>query len=113
MKNLRNRVQLIGHLGQDPETGESQAGTKFVRFSIATNESYKNDKGEKTEDTQWHNVTAWGKTAEIVENHCSKGDHVAIEAKLKHRDYDREDGTKVYVTDIVAHEILMLGKQRT
>lgn len=110
MNTLRNRVQLIGNLGQDPEIKESQNGNKFARISIATNETFRNAEGEKTEDTQWHNVTAWGKTAEIIENHCSKGDQIAIEAKLRHRNYEKEDGTKVYVTEIVAHEILMLGK---
>lgn len=107
MNRLKNKVQLIGNLGQNPEIKESQSGKKFAKFSIATNESFKNAKGEKTEDTQWHNVMAWGKTAEIIENHCKIGDQVMVEGKLQHRKYDKEDGSTGYITEIVAHEILM------
>lgn len=110
MNALKNRVQLIGNLGQDPEIKETENGKMFARISIATNEKFKNAKGQKVEDTQWHNIIAWGKTAEIIKEYCKKGDQVAIGAKLKHRNYDKEDGTTVYVTEIVAHEILMLGK---
>ena len=68
MNALKNKVQLIGNLGQDPEIMNMENGTKLAKFSIATSDSYKNAKGEKVEDTQWHNIVAWGKTAEIVEN---------------------------------------------
>jgi single-strand DNA-binding protein len=98
MNALRNKVQLIGHLGQDPEIVNLDSGTKLAKFSIATNESYRNAKGEKVEDTQWHNVVAWGKTAEIVENYLAKGKEVAVEGKLIHRSYETKEGEKRYIT---------------
>ena len=110
MNALKNKVQLIGNLGQDPEIVNLDGGSKLAKFSIATSESYKNAKGEKVEDTQWHNVVAWGKTAEIVESFCKKGKEIALEGKLTHRSYEKEDGTKGYVTEVVANEILLLGK---
>ena len=111
MSTLRNKVQLIGNLGANPEVVNLESGKKLAKFSIATNESYKNAKGEKVEDTQWHNVIAWGKTAEIVENYLTKGNEVAIEGKLVNRNYDDKDGNKRYVTEVVASELLMLGKK--
>ena len=110
MTNLRNRVQLIGNLGSDPEVKEFNGDRKMARFSIATNESYKNNDGKKVEETQWHNVVAWGKTAEIVEKYLKKGKEVAIEGKLIHRSYDDQNGNKKYVTEVVVNELLMLGK---
>ena len=73
MSSLRNKVQLIGNLGNDPEILNLETGSKLAKFSIATNESYKNKNGERVTDTQWHNVVAWGKTAEIIENYVTKG----------------------------------------
>ena len=71
MNTLRNKVQLIGNLGNDPEIITLESGKKLAKFSIATNESYKNSLGEKITDTQWHNVVAWNKTAEIIEKYLS------------------------------------------
>ena len=110
MNAIKNKVQLIGNLGQDPEIVTLENGRKLAKFSIATSESYKNAKGEKVEDTQWHNVVAWGKTAEIVENFLSKGKQVAVEGKLTHRSYETKEGTKRYVTEVMCNELLMLGK---
>ncbi len=101
---------LIGHLGNDPEIVNLESGTKLAKFSIATNETYKNAKGEKVEDTQWHNVVAWGKTAEIVESYLTKGKEVAIEGKLTNRSYETKTGEKRYITEIRCNELLMLGK---
>ncbi len=109
MNNLRNSVQLIGNLGMNPEIKNLESGKKVAKFSIATNEAYKNDKGEKIENTQWHNLVAWGKTADIIEKYVQKGNEVAIEGKLTNRSYDDKDGNKRYVTEIVVNEILMLG----
>jgi single-strand DNA-binding protein len=111
MNTLRNKVQLIGNLGGDPEVVNLESGKKLAKFSIATNESYKNAQGEKVEDTQWHNVIAWGKTAEVVENYLTKGNEVAIEGKLVNRNYEDKDGNKRFVTEVVASELLMLGKK--
>lgn len=110
MNALKNSVQLIGYLGQDPEIVGLESGSKLAKFSIATSDSYKNAKGEKVEDTQWHNVVAWGKTAEIVENYLVKGKQVAIEGKLIHRAYETKEGEKRYITEIKCNELLMLGK---
>jgi single-strand DNA-binding protein len=82
----------------------------LAKFSIATNESYKNTKGEKITDTQWHNIVAWGKTAEIVEKFVAKGKEIAIDGKLTSRSYETKEGDKRYVTEIVCNELLMLGK---
>ena len=82
----------------------------MAKFSIATTDSFKNAKGEKVDDTQWHNIVAWGKTAEIVENYLTKGKQVAIEGKLTHRSYETKEGEKRYITEIRCNELLMLGK---
>jgi len=112
MNNLKNKVQLIGHLGMNPEIKNLDASKKLAKFSIATNDSYKNAKGEKIEDTQWHNLIAWGKTAEIIEKYLKKGNEVAIEGKLTNRSYDDKDGNKRYITEIVVNELLMLGGKK-
>jgi len=110
MNTLRNRVQLIGNLGNDPEIITLDSGKKLAKLSIATNESYKNQEGERVTDTQWHNVIAWGKTAEIIETYVTKGKEVAIEGKLSHRSFDDKEGNKRYTTEVVCTELLMLGK---
>ncbi|MDH3699482.1 MAG: single-stranded DNA-binding protein [Flavobacteriaceae bacterium] len=110
MNAIKNKVQLIGNLGQDPEIVTLENGSKLAKFSIATNESYKNREGEKVTETQWHNVVAWGKTAEIVENYLAKGKEVAVEGKLMHRSYETKEGEKRYVTEVRCNELLMLGK---
>ncbi|HHC79982.1 MAG TPA: single-stranded DNA-binding protein [Flavobacteriia bacterium] len=111
MNTLRNKVQLIGNLGNNPEVITLDSGKKLARFSIATNDFYKNANGEKVEDTQWHNVIAWNKTAEIVEKYLVKGNEVAIEGKLTTRSYEDKTGIKKYFTEIVVNELLMLGKK--
>ena len=110
MNTMKNRVQLIGNVGNDPEIKSFDGGKKVANFTIATNESYKNEKGEKVEQTEWHKVSAWGKTAEIIEKFVTKGKEVAIEGKLTHRSYEDKNGEKRYITEVVANEILLLGK---
>lgn len=110
MNTLRNKVQLIGNLGNDPEIINLESGKTLAKFTIATNESYKNAEGEKITDTQWHNIVAWGKTATIVEKYLSKGKEVAVEGKLTSRSYETKEGTKRYITEVVCNELLMLGK---
>ncbi len=107
---MKNLVQLIGHVGQEPEIKNLEAGKKLANISIATNEVYYRENGDKVEKTEWHRVTAWGKVAEIIEKHVTKGKEIAIEGKLTHRSYDDKDGNKRYVTVIVANEILLLSK---
>jgi single-strand DNA-binding protein len=110
MNAIKNRVQLIGNVGNDPEIKNLEGGKKLANLTIATNDSYKNDKGEKVEQTEWHRVVAWGKTAEIIEKYVTKGNQVAIEGKLSHRSYEDKNGEKRYVTEIVVSDLLMLGK---
>lgn len=111
MNTLRNKVQLIGNLGNDPEVITLESGKKLVKFSLATNDSYKNAKGEKVVDTQWHNVVAWNKTAEIIENYVTKGNEIAIEGKLSSRSYEDTNGVKRYITEVVCNEVLLLGNK--
>tara|TARA_A100000171_G_C2135617_1_gene149954 strand:- start:2884 stop:3216 length:333 start_codon:yes stop_codon:yes gene_type:complete len=110
MSSLKNKVQLIGNLGDDPEIKVLENGTKLAKFSLATNDKYKNAKGEKVEETQWHNLVAWGKVAEIVEQYTSKGKQIAIEGKLQYNTYEDKEGNKRYSAEIKVNEILLLGK---
>ncbi|MEJ7625609.1 MAG: single-stranded DNA-binding protein [Ferruginibacter sp.] len=111
MYALRNRVQLIGNLGNAPEIRKTETGKKLVRFSVATNESYKNSNGEKVTETQWHNLVAWGKLADIAEKFLNKGTEVAIEGKLINRNYTDKEGIKKYITEIQVNELLLLGSK--
>lgn len=109
MYALKNKVQLIGNLGNAPEIKSITGGKKMARFSMATNETYRNAKGEKVTETQWHNIVAWGKVAELAEKYLSKGSEIAIEGKLINRSYTDKDGTKKYITEVQLNELLMLG----
>ena len=106
---MKNRAQLIGHVGQEPEIKNLESG-RVANFTIATNENYTNAKGEKVEQTEWLRVSAWGKTVDIIEKLLTKGSHVAIEGKLTHRSYDDKDGNKRYITEVVANELVLLSK---
>lgn len=108
MNTLKNKVQLIGNLGFDPEVREIAKGRKVARISVATNDRYKNADGERVTDTQWHTVVAWGRTAEMVERLLRKGTQVALEGKLVHRSYEGRDGQKRYVTEIVLSDFQLL-----
>ena len=110
MSTLKNKVQLIGRLGNDPEVRNFESGKTMATFSMATNEVYYNSKGEKVEDTQWHNIVAWGKKVSIIESYLKKGCEVAIEGKLVNRKYDKEGETR-YVTEISLNELLMMNKK--
>ena len=112
MNTLRNKVQLIGNLGQNPEVKELDGGKKVAKFSLATNETYRNKAGEKVTDTQWHNLVAWGKNADIIEKYLKKGSEVAIEGKLLNRNYTDKEGVKRYVTEIQVSDLLMLGGKK-
>lgn len=109
MSTIKNKVQLIGNVGNNPEMTVLESGKKVIRFSLATNENYKNGKGEKVQSTDWHNVVAWGKTAEIVEKYAVKGKQIAIDGKLTTRNYETNEGEKRYITEVVINEVLLLG----
>ena len=110
MKALRNKVQLIGRLGQEPEVLTFDDGGKIAKFSMATDDSYKDKQGQKVERTQWHNVIVRGGLVNIVENYVTKGQEIAIEGKLTSRSWDDKDGNKRYVTEVMVNELLLLGK---
>ncbi|MCX6299901.1 MAG: single-stranded DNA-binding protein [Bacteroidetes bacterium] len=112
MYAMKNKVQLIGNLGQAPAIKTTESGKKLAQFSVATNESYQNAQGEKITETQWHQVVAWGKLADIVEKYLIKGKEVAIEGKLVNRNYTDKQGVKHYATEVVASDLLMLGANK-
>ncbi len=111
MNTLKNKVQLIGNLGNAPEIKTLEGGKKLARLNLATNESYKNAKGEKITETQWHTVIAWDKTAEIIEKYFTKGLEVMVEGKLINRNYTDKEGVKRYITEVQANELLILTKK--
>ncbi|MGM0635832.1 MAG: single-stranded DNA-binding protein [Bacteroidota bacterium] len=108
MSSLRNYVQLLGRLGNDPEIKKMDNG-KLAKFSIATNDFYRNKEGEKVTDTDWHNVVAWGKTADIIEKYATKGKEVLIKGKLTSHSYETKEGEKRYVTEVKCDEVVLLG----
>ena len=113
MNALRNKVQLIGHLGNSPEIRNTENGKKLARFSVATDEVYRTATGEKVKETQWHNLIAWGKVADIAEKYLHKGSEVAIEGKLINRNYTDKEGNKKYVSEVQVNEMLMFGSKNT
>ena len=108
---MRNKVQLIGNLGMNPEVKTLESGKQMVRFSLATNESYRNAKGDRITETQWHNLVAWGKTADLAGQYLKKGSEVAVEGKLINRSYEGKDGVKRFISEVVVSGFLMLGSK--
>lgn len=111
MYALKNKVQLIGNLGNNPEIKNTSNGNKMARLSLATNENYKNAQGEIKSETTWHNIIAWGRPAEIAEKYLTKGKEVAVEGKLTNRSYTDKEGIKRYITEVVVSEILIIGNK--
>lgn len=109
MNTLRNKVSLIGRLGAQPEVVKFDSGSTLARFSLATNEGYKTKEGEWKEMTQWHNITAWGKTAELVSKLLNKGSEVVVEGKIVNNSYETKEGEKRYGTNIEISEFLLIG----
>ena len=111
MNALRNKVQLIGRLGKDPESFVFDDGKMKVSFPVATNESYRGADGEKTERTQWHDIVAWGALAEIANQYLKKGSELALEGRLVYRSYEDKEGVTRYISEIVMKEMLMLERK--
>ncbi|MDG1573292.1 single-stranded DNA-binding protein [Robiginitalea sp. M366] len=111
MNTIRNQVQLIGNVGQNPTVTTLDSGKKVARFSLATNEYYKNAQGAKETQTQWHQLVAWGKVAEIIESYVTQGKELAVSGKLIHRQYDTSEGERRYVTEVEVNELLLLGSK--
>jgi len=112
MSTLKNSVRLVGHLGVDPEVKNLENNRKMVKLNLATNESYKNNKGETVTETNWHSIVIWGMQAKFAEEMLKKGDEVAIEGKLASRNYVDKDGNKRYITEVVANEFLKMNSKR-
>ncbi len=111
MSTLRNRVQLIGHVGADPEVKTLESGAKVARIRVATTDSYKGNDGEWKNDTQWHTVTAWEGLANRIEQYIKKGSYVALDGKITYREYTDQAGVKKYFTEIRASNLLILDKK--
>jgi single-strand DNA-binding protein len=111
MYALKNKVQLIGNVGNAPEVKTLDSGKKYARFSMATSEHYKNAKGETVDETTWHNLVAWGKVAELIEKYVGKGLEIAIEGKLTNRNYTDASGVIKYVSEVQVNEVLLIGKK--
>ena len=109
MNALRNRVQLIGRLGQDPEIRTLESGKKVAHFNLATNESYKNAEGSKIDETTWHSIVAWNGLAELSSKFLSKGREVCIEGRISYRSYTDKNGNQKNVTEIVASDLVLLS----
>ena len=109
--SLENEVRLVGHLGANPELFTAESGKKILKVSLATNETFKNDKGEKVTQTEWHNLVMFGKRAEVVAKYLNKGSHLAVDGKLKTRRYVDKAGIEKYVTEIIVNDALFLDKQ--
>lgn len=111
MNTLKNTVSLIGNLGVDPEVTTFDSGSTLARFRLATNESYKNKEGEWVKSTHWHNVIAWGKTAELCQKLLKKGSEVLLEGKLENDSYTNKEGEKRYKTQIAMREFMMINRE--
>ena len=110
MNTLRNSVSLIGNLGKDVEYKELASGGKLAKITLATNDFYKNNKGETIQQTQWHSLVAWGKTAELMANMLHKGSEIAVQGKLEHRSYEDKDGNVRYTSEVKVREFMKVGK---
>ncbi len=105
-----NKVILVGHIGKDPEIKYTPSGTAVAKFSLATNERYKDKDGNWQDRTEWHNIVAWQRTAEIVGEYCKKGSQIYLEGRLRTDSWDdKQSGQKKYRTEIVVNDLVLLG----
>jgi single-strand DNA-binding protein len=105
-----NKVILIGNLGRDPEVKYTQNGTAVANLNVATNEVWTDKAGQKQERTEWHRVVVWGKQAQVLGEHLTKGKQIFVEGSLQTRSWDDREGNKRYTTEIRAARVLMLGR---
>jgi single-strand DNA-binding protein len=108
MNSLRNKVMLIGNLGQDPEIKTTETGKKVTHFTLATDEGYKNAEGQKVSETTWHNIVAWNGLADVAGRFLKKGREVAVEGRIVYRSYEDKNGVTKYITEIVLNDLLLL-----
>ena len=112
MNALKNKVQLIGNVGLDPEVKTLDGGKKVAHLRLVTNEKYKNSSGELVDEATWHNLVAWGKTADIIERYIFKGKEVEVEGKIVNRNYTDKNGEKRYNTEILVSEVMKKKKKK-
>jgi single-strand DNA-binding protein len=114
MNSLKNRVTLIGNLGQDPETKTTETGKKVTHFTLATKDGYKNAEGQKVSETTWHNIVAWNGLADIAGKFLKKGKEVAVEGRIVYRSYEDKKGVTKNITEIVLNDLILLrsGKEQ-
>lgn len=105
-----NKVMIIGRLTRDPEMRSTGTGANVVSFSVATGFTWTDQSGQKKEQTEFHNVVAWRKLADIINQYLKKGSQVYIEGRLQTRSWEGQDGKKNYRTEIVADNMIMLGR---
>lgn len=111
MNSLRNRVILIGHLGNEPEIRTLENNRKVARMTLATNDDYTDKGGNKVKTTEWHNLVVWGKLSDICEKYLTKGKEIAVEGKITYRTWDDKEGKTHYMTEINVNELLMIGSK--
>ena len=113
MNSLANRVTLIGNLGKDPETKTTESGKKITHFTLATNDGYKNNEGERVNETTWHNIVAWNGLADVAGKFLKKGREVAVEGRIVYRTYEDKKGVTKNITEIVLSDLVLLrnGKE--
>ncbi|WP_154856945.1 single-stranded DNA-binding protein [Cyclobacterium xiamenense] len=111
MNAIKNKVQLIGRLGAKADYKTVNGSTPMVRLNLATNESYKNNKGEKVDETYWHNLVAFGKPAEIIHKYTDKGSEICVQGKLVSRSYEDAAGNKKYITEVQVNDVLLMGEK--
>ena len=112
MNSLSNSVRLIGRLGQNPELKKTENGKKVLRFSLATDESYKNAEGQKVTEATWHNIVAWNGLAELLEKYLKKGSRIALEGRISYRSYEDKKGETKYITEIIMNEFMFLDSSK-
>jgi single-strand DNA-binding protein len=106
-----NKAILVGRLGKDPELRYTQSGTAVASFTMATNRQWKGQDGQKAEETTWHNITVWGKRAEVVKEYLTKGQQIYIEGRISNRSYDDKEGNKKYFSEVVVEDFQFLGSR--
>jgi single-strand DNA-binding protein len=111
MNGLRNSVRLIGHLGDNPKMRKLDSEKSVANFSVATNETFRDQNGNKMSETTWHKLVAWGKQAEVAEKYLKKGTEIAVEGKLTNRSYEDKNGETHFVSEIIVNSILVLDKK--
>ncbi|MCB9038802.1 MAG: single-stranded DNA-binding protein [Lewinellaceae bacterium] len=111
MRNIKNSITLIGHLGNDPQLVQTRNGHTLANISLATHDYYRNQNGEKVTSTEWHRCVAWGKLAETMGSICKKGKEVAIRGKLTYNSYEDKNGIRRKMSQIVIDEFVLLSRK--